>query len=187
MAVPRIFHFSLFVLYKPIFFQAVFPSLQKLMLHYPPAWHPNIFMHCRRSTSYHPAIPVAILCTLPHLFRRTFLAGLTGVIIFIYIFKNVFLALEKNIIYRFSYRTQLNISTKLLKSYMNEPYTFHLRKNIAEISKKHFYQYCHQKPSHTRRFHKISRHFTNQAVYPQTMHIFMKVVLVLGNKILFSV
>ena len=67
--------------------------------------------------------------------EHTFLAGLTGVIIFIYIFKNVFLALEKNIIYRFSYRTQLNISTKLLKSYMNEPYTFHLRKNIAELQR----------------------------------------------------
>lgn len=67
--------------------------------------------------------------------EHTFLAGLTGVIIFIYIFKNVFLALEKNIIYRFSYRTQLNISTKLLKSYMNEPYTFHLKKNIAELQR----------------------------------------------------
>lgn len=67
--------------------------------------------------------------------NQYFLAALTGVIIFIYIFKNVFLALEKNVIYRFCYRTQLQISTRLLKAYMEEPYTFHLRKNIAELQR----------------------------------------------------
>lgn len=67
--------------------------------------------------------------------NQYFLAALTGVIIFIYIFKNVFLALEKNIIYRFCYKTQLNISTRLLKAYMDEPYTFHLGKNIAELQR----------------------------------------------------
>ncbi len=67
--------------------------------------------------------------------NQYFLAALTGVIIFIYIFKNVFLALEKNVIYRFCYRTQLHISTRLLKAYMEEPYTFHLQKNIAELQR----------------------------------------------------
>lgn len=64
-----------------------------------------------------------------------FLAALTGVIIFIYIFKNIFLAIEKNIIYRFCYSTQKKISTRLLTAYMNESYTFHLNKNMSELQR----------------------------------------------------
>lgn len=64
-----------------------------------------------------------------------FLAALTGVIIFIYVFKNVFLALQKNWIYKFSYGIQLKISTKLLKTYVREPYTFHLSHNIAVLQR----------------------------------------------------
>ena len=66
---------------------------------------------------------------------NAFLAALTGVIIFIYVFKNVFLALQKNWIYKFSYGIQLKISTKLLKTYVREPYTFHLSHNIAVLQR----------------------------------------------------
>lgn len=66
---------------------------------------------------------------------NTFLAGLTGLIIFIYVFKNIFLALQKNWIYKFSYGIQLKISTKLLKTYVREPYTFHLNHNIAVLQR----------------------------------------------------
>ena len=64
-----------------------------------------------------------------------FLASLTGVIIFIYIFKNIFLALQKNWIYKFSYGIQLKLSTRLLKTYVKEPYTFHLSHNIAVLQR----------------------------------------------------
>ena len=67
--------------------------------------------------------------------EQYFLAGLTGVIIFIYVFKNAFLAMEKNTIYKFCYKTQMSISTRLLNAYMNEPYTFHLNKNVAELQR----------------------------------------------------
>lgn len=66
---------------------------------------------------------------------NNFLAALTGSIIFIYIFKNVFLALQKNWIYKFSYGVQMNLSTKLLKTYIQEPYTFHLNNNIAVLQR----------------------------------------------------
>lgn len=66
---------------------------------------------------------------------RDFLAAITGVIIFIYIFKNVFLAMQKNWIYRFSYGIQKKLSVQLLKAYMHEPYTFHLNKNIAVLQR----------------------------------------------------
>lgn len=64
-----------------------------------------------------------------------FLAALAGSIIAIYIIKNIYIIIEKNTIYRFAYRIQRTISTNLLKSYMKEPYTFHLNKNIAVLQR----------------------------------------------------
>lgn len=64
-----------------------------------------------------------------------FLVFLAAVIIAIYIVKNIYVILEKNTIYRFSYRIQRTMSTRLLKSYMREPYTFHLNKNISVLQR----------------------------------------------------
>lgn len=64
-----------------------------------------------------------------------FLAFIAGGIIVIYVAKNLYIIVEKNIIYRFSYRIQRTISTDLLKAYMREPYTFHLGKNISVLQR----------------------------------------------------
>lgn len=64
-----------------------------------------------------------------------FLAVLAGGIIAIYVVKDIYIVVEKNWIYRFSYRIQRNISTDLLKAYMKEPYTFHLNKNISILQR----------------------------------------------------
>ncbi|MFI3213625.1 MAG: ABC transporter transmembrane domain-containing protein, partial [Eubacteriales bacterium] len=64
-----------------------------------------------------------------------YLAMIAGVIIAIYVFKNIFLAILKNYVYKFSYGTQKKISTRLLKAYMNEDYTFHLGKNVAILQR----------------------------------------------------
>lgn len=64
-----------------------------------------------------------------------FLALIAGGIIAIYIVKNIYIIIEKNAIYRFSYRIQRNISTDLLRAYMKEPYTFHLNKNISVLQR----------------------------------------------------
>lgn len=64
-----------------------------------------------------------------------FLALLAVSIIAVYIIKNIYIIIEKNTIYKFAYRIQRTISTKLLKSYMEEPYTFHLNKNIAVLQR----------------------------------------------------
>lgn len=66
---------------------------------------------------------------------KAFLAILSGCIIFIYIFKNIFLWIEQDLILKFSYNTQRKLSTKLLKTYLHEPYTFHLGKNVAELQR----------------------------------------------------
>ena len=65
-----------------------------------------------------------------------FLALIAGGIIIIYIVKNVYTIIEKNAIYKFSYRIQQTISTNLLKAYMAEPYTFHLNKNISVLQRR---------------------------------------------------
>ena len=66
---------------------------------------------------------------------NTFLAAVAGAIMFIYFFKNIFLALQKNWIYKFSYGVQMKISTRLLETYIREPYTFHLNHNIAVLQR----------------------------------------------------
>lgn len=64
-----------------------------------------------------------------------FMIGLSVCIIVIYIVKNVYLVMEKSYIYRFSYNMQMKLSTRLLSIYMDEPYTFHLNKNIATLQR----------------------------------------------------
>lgn len=64
-----------------------------------------------------------------------FLAAIAGGIIVIYIVKDVYTIIEKNAIYKFSYKIQRKMSTNLLRAYMNEPYTFHLGKNISVLQR----------------------------------------------------
>ncbi|MCM1251794.1 MAG: ABC transporter ATP-binding protein/permease [Clostridium sp.] len=66
---------------------------------------------------------------------KGFLAFLSGCIIFIFIVKDVYLVLEKSYVYKFSYNTQMRLSTKLLVTYMKAPYTFHLNQNIATLQR----------------------------------------------------
>lgn len=66
---------------------------------------------------------------------KSFLVALSVAIIVVYLVKNVYLIIEKSYIYRFSYNTQMKLSTRLLNTYMKEPYTFHLNKNIATLQR----------------------------------------------------
>ena len=64
-----------------------------------------------------------------------FLTILCIVIIAIYIVKNIYLWIEQNYILKFTYGVQQKLSTRLLTTYLDEPYTFHLNKNIAELQR----------------------------------------------------
>lgn len=66
---------------------------------------------------------------------KSFIITFTLGIILIYVVKNVYLILEKNYIFRFSYNMQMKLSTRLLSAYMKEPYTFHLNNNIAVLQR----------------------------------------------------
>ena len=66
---------------------------------------------------------------------KGFLAFLSVCIIVIYVVKNVYLICERSYMFKFSFETQMNLSTRLLETYMKEPYTFHLNKNIATLQR----------------------------------------------------
>jgi ABC-type multidrug transport system fused ATPase/permease subunit len=66
---------------------------------------------------------------------KQFMILLAAAIIGIYLVKNAYLILEKDYIFRFSYNTQMKLSTRLLSAYMKEPYTFHLNNNIAILQR----------------------------------------------------
>lgn len=61
-----------------------------------------------------------------------FLAVLIGLV---YVIKNVYLSFMQNSILKFSYRTRMRLATRLLVTYMSEPYTFHLSNNTAELQR----------------------------------------------------
>lgn len=61
-----------------------------------------------------------------------FLAFLIGLV---YVIKNIYLSLMQNAILKFSYRTRMSLATRLLVTYMSEPYTFHLSNNTAELQR----------------------------------------------------
>lgn len=64
-----------------------------------------------------------------------YLVVLSALIAVIYLVKNIYLSFLQNTILSFSYTTRMNLATRLLTTYMNEPYTFHLSKNIAEMQR----------------------------------------------------
>ncbi|HBA68698.1 MAG TPA: ABC transporter ATP-binding protein [Lachnospiraceae bacterium] len=67
--------------------------------------------------------------------EKDLLIALAVLIIAIYLVKNIYLSLEKNWMYKFSYNMQKKLSVRLLTAYMEEPYSFHLNKNIAVLQR----------------------------------------------------
>lgn len=66
---------------------------------------------------------------------RRFLSVVILIIIAIYIIKNVYLIWERNLLYRYIFNVQKRVSVKLLKAYLNEPYSFFLTRNTAVLQR----------------------------------------------------
>ena len=64
-----------------------------------------------------------------------FLAVISVGIILVFVIKNAYLVILRDRIFKFTYNTQMRLSDKLLVTYMKEPYTFHLNKNIADLQR----------------------------------------------------
>ena len=61
-----------------------------------------------------------------------FIIFLAIVLIFVYIAKNMYLCFMYDIQFRFVYNNQRRIATKLMASYLRQPYSYHLQHNSAE-------------------------------------------------------
>ena len=64
-----------------------------------------------------------------------FIITLCVALIFVYIVKNLFLAFMYRAIFAFVYRGRSALATRLFSVYMNEPYSFHLGRNVAIIQR----------------------------------------------------
>lgn len=64
-----------------------------------------------------------------------YLSAIAIMICFVYLLKNIYLTFMQNTMLNFSYKTRMNLATRLLTTYMSQPYTFHLGKNIAELQR----------------------------------------------------
>lgn len=64
---------------------------------------------------------------------NNFMVFLGVCLIIVYIIKNVYVALMYDAQYRFTYRNQCRISSKLLNAYLQESYLFHVEHNSAEL------------------------------------------------------
>ena len=64
-----------------------------------------------------------------------FIAVLAVGLSLIFIVKNIYLGVLQNSILKFSYETRKKLAVRLLKAYMQEPYTFHRSKNVAELQR----------------------------------------------------
>lgn len=64
---------------------------------------------------------------------NVFIAVLGLILILVYIIKNISLILLYYAQYAFSFNTQKKLSGRMLKCYMYQPYTFHLKNNSADL------------------------------------------------------
>ncbi len=64
---------------------------------------------------------------------RQFLLWATFGLATLYCFKNIYLGVLSYIQISFFHRKQINVSQRLLRAYLNSPYTFHLQRNSADL------------------------------------------------------
>lgn len=65
--------------------------------------------------------------------RRALLFGTGFLLAAVYVVKNIYLLFMKYTQLRFIFNNRLELSGRLMRSYMKKPYTFHLEKNSSEI------------------------------------------------------
>lgn len=75
-----------------------------------------------------------MLGTLFGVYSRRELLFLTGLLLMaVYLVKNMYLLFMKYVQFRFIFNNRLELSGRLMESYMKKPYTFHLQKNSSEV------------------------------------------------------
>ena len=65
--------------------------------------------------------------------ERNFFLGAVVSLIFVYLFKNIYLLWIVRVQYTYIFKNQLRLSGQLIDCYLKKPYTYHLDKNSAEM------------------------------------------------------
>lgn len=63
------------------------------------------------------------------------LSFMAGLLIAVYIFKNIYVTCMNNMQYRFIFENQRKLAVKLMDCYMHQKYLFHVSKNVAELQR----------------------------------------------------
>lgn len=66
---------------------------------------------------------------------RQMLVFLAGVLIVIYVVKNVYITMMYSLQYRFIFNNQKRLAVKMMDCYMRQNYLFHVSKNVAELQR----------------------------------------------------
>lgn len=67
--------------------------------------------------------------------QKQYIFALSILLIVIYLIKNVYLTIEYDCQYRFTYNNQAKLSERVFRTYINEDYLFHVNKNVAELQR----------------------------------------------------
>lgn len=65
--------------------------------------------------------------------RNDFIAFLAGLLIAVYVVKNVFVSIMYKLQYHFAYSNQKKLAYRMMDCYMHQPYYFHLSHNSADL------------------------------------------------------
>lgn len=63
------------------------------------------------------------------------LSFMAGLLIVVYVFKNIYVTYMNNMQYRFIFDNQRKLAVKLMDCYMHQKYLFHVSKNVAELQR----------------------------------------------------
>lgn len=66
---------------------------------------------------------------------NSFIFFISGVLVILYIFKNIYLVLCKNYQFKFTYNLNKTLSLKLMNCYLHQDYLFHVSHNVAELQR----------------------------------------------------
>ena len=66
---------------------------------------------------------------------RQMVAFMSGVLIVIYIVKNIYITMMYSLQYRLVFNNQKRLAVKMMDCYMHQNYLFHVSKNVAELQR----------------------------------------------------
>ena len=94
---------------------------------------PAVTVMLQSDTAYQNSVISSILNLMGNPNQNQLIKGFMLLLMAIYFFKNIFLALLAWMQTRFAFSVQVQLSQRLYQTYLRQPYTFHLQHNSAQL------------------------------------------------------